>query len=49
MATNSKVAVSKAESLFQVLFEDGHISSDVADKSKKEYRNLLFDKEFLAA
>ena len=54
MATNSKIAVSRAESLFQMLFavsraEDGHISSDVADKSKKEYKDLLLEKEFLKA
>ena len=49
MATSSKIAVSRAENLFQMLFEDGHISSDVADKSKKEYKILLPDKEFLKA
>ena len=32
-----------------MLLEDGHISSDVADKSKKEYKNLLLDKKFLKA
>ena len=34
MATNSKVAASRAERLFQMIFEDGHISSDVAHKSE---------------
>ena len=32
-----------------MLFEDGYIFSDVADKSKKEYKNLLLDEDFLKA
>ena len=42
VATSSKIAVSKAESLFQMLFEDGHTSLRMLLISQRKKTRICF-------